>query len=91
MIEIKKKRNDNEKTIKDLRAKTILIIELYKLKAKKIINVFDQLIKTSRVTCTNNVFSMLKSTQTIKKLKKMTTRLKKIVEKKKISQEKSNT
>ena len=46
MIKIKKKRNDNKKTIKDLRAKIILIAKLYKLKAKKMMNVLDQLIKT---------------------------------------------
>ena len=83
MIEIKKKRSDNEKIVKDLRAKTILIAEIYKFKVKKMINVLDQLIKTSRVTCTNDAFSMLKSIQTIKKLKKMITRLKKIIKKKK--------
>ena len=88
IIEIKKKRSDNEKTMKDLRAKTILIIELYKFRAKKMMNVRDQLIKTSRVTCSIDALSMLTSIQTIKKLKKITTRLKKVVEKKKTHQEK---
>ena len=82
-IEMKKKRSDDAKTMKDLRAKMIQIAELYELKAKKMTNALDQLIKTSRVTRTNDVSSTLKSTSTIKKLKKMITRLKKIVEKKK--------
>ena len=90
IVEIKKKRSDDAKTMKDLRAKMIQIAELYELKTKKIINAFDQLIKTSRVTRTNDVSATLKSTSTIKKLKKMTTRLKKIVEKK-THREKSNT
>ena len=90
MIEVKKKRNDEVKTIKALRAKIILIAELYKFKAKKMMSVLDRLIKTSRVTCTNDVLSTFKSTSTIKKLKKITTRLKKIVEKKKIHKEKNN-
>ena len=86
-IEIKKKRNDNAKTIKDLRAKIIQIARLYKLKVKKIMSAFDQLIKTSRVTRIDDVLSKLKSISTIKKLKKITTRLKKIVEKKNTSKE----
>ena len=90
MIEVKRKRNDNVKTMKDLRAKMILIAELYELKAKKMMNVLDQLIRTARVTCTDDVFSTFKSTSTIKKLKKITTQLKKIVEKKKTHREKSN-
>ena len=90
-IEMKKKRNDNAKTMKDLRAKMIQIAKFYELKAKKIMSALDQLIKTSRVTRTNDDSSTLKSTSTIKKLKKMTTRLKKIVEKKKTHREKSNT
>ena len=88
---MKKKRNDNEKTMRDLRAKTILIAKLYKLKAKKMMNILDQLIRTSRATCTDDVLSMLKLIQTIKKLKKLTTNLKKIVEKKEILQKKNNT
>ena len=90
-IEMKKKRSDNDKTVKDLRAKIILIAELYEFKVKEMISVFDQLIKTSRVTRTNDVSSMFKSTKTIKKLKEMTTRLKKIAKKKKVCQKKSNT
>ena len=90
MIKIKKKRNDNDKTIKDLRAKIILIAELYELKAKEIMSVLDQLIKTSRVTRTNDVSSVFKSTKTIKKLKEMTTRLKKIAKKKKTYQKKQH-
>ena len=82
MIEIKKKRNDNNKTVKDLRAKIILIAELYKFKAKEMMSVLDQLIKTSRVTRTNDVSSMFKSMKTIKMLNEMTTRLKKIAKKK---------
>ena len=72
-IEMKKKRSDSEKTMKDLRAKIILIAELYKLEVEKIMNILDQLIKTSRVTRTNDVSSTFKSTKTIKKLKKITT------------------
>ena len=90
-IEMKKRRSDNDKTVKDLRAKVILIAELYEFRAKEMMNVLDQLIKTSRVTRTNDVSSMFKSTKTIKKLKKMTTRLKKIAKKKKTCQKKSNT
>ena len=90
-IKMKKKRSDDAKTIKDLRAKIIQITRLYKLRTEKIMSAFDQLIKASRVTRTNDVLSTLKSTLTIKKLKKMTTRLKKIVEKKKTHREKSNT
>ena len=89
-IEVKRKRSDDVKTMKDLRAKMILIAELYEFKAKKMMNVLDQLIKTARVTCTNDVFSTFKSTSTIKKLKKITTRLKKIAEKKKTHKEKNN-
>ena len=89
-IEMKKKSSDNDKTMKDLRAKIILIIELYEFRTKEMMSVLDQLIKTSRVTRTNDVSSMFKSTKTIKKLKKMTTRLKKIVKKKKTYQKKSN-
>ena len=91
IVEMKKKRSDDAKTMKDLRAKMIQIAELYEFKAKKMMSAFDQLIKTSRVTRTNDVSTTLKSTSTIKKLKKMTTRLKKIVEKKKTHREKSNT
>ena len=90
MIKMKKKRNDDMKTIKCLRAKIILITELHKFKTKKIMNVLDQLIKTSCVTRINDFLSTLKLIQTTKKLKKITTRLKKIVEKK-IHQEKNNT
>ena len=82
-IKMKKKRSDDAKIMKDLRAKIIQIARLYEFKTKKMMNVLDQLIKASRVTRTNDVSSTLKSTSTIKKLKKMTTRLKKIVEKKK--------
>ena len=89
-IEVKRKRSDDVKTVKDLRAKIILIAELYEFRAEKMMNVLDQLIKTTRVTCTDDVFSTLKSTSTIKKLKKITTRLKKIAEKKKTHREKSN-
>ena len=90
-IEMKKKRNDDAKTMKDLRAKMIQIAKLYEFKAKKMTSALDQLIKTSRVTRINDVSTTLKSTSTIKKLKKMTARSKKIVEKKKTHQEKSNT
>ena len=90
-IEMKKKRSDDAKTMKDLRAKMIQIAELYELKAEKMMSALDQLIKTSRVTRTNDVSTTLKSTSTIKKLKKMTARLKKIAEKKKTHREKSNT
>ena len=90
IVEMKKKRSDDAKTVKDLRAKMIQIAELYKLRAKKMMSAFDQLIKTSRVTRTNDVTSTFKSTSTIKKLKKMIARLKKIV-KKKTHREKSNT
>ena len=90
-IEIKKKRSDDAKTVKDLRAKIIQIARLYKLRAKKIMSALDQLIKASRVTRTDDVLSTLKSTSMIKKLKKMTARLKKIVEKKKTHREKNNT
>ena len=83
MIEMKKKRSDNDKTMKKLRAKILLIAELYESKAKEMMSVLDQLIKTSRVTNANNVSFVFKSTETIKKLKKMTTRLKKITKKKK--------
>ena len=83
MIEMKKKRNDKDKRVKDLRAKIILIAELYKFRAKKMISVLDQLIKTSRVTRASDVSSVFKSTKTIKKLKEMTTRFKKIAKKKK--------
>ena len=90
-IKIKKKRNDDAKIMKDLRAKIIQIAKLYELKAKKMMSALDQLIKTSRVTRTNDVSTTFKSTSTIKKLKKMTARLKKIAEKKKTHREKSNT
>ena len=90
-IEMKKKRNDDAKTMKDLRAKIIQIAWLYEFRAKKMTSALDQLIKTSRVTRTNDVLSTLKSTSTIKKLKKMTTRLKKIAKKKKTHREKNNT
>ena len=90
-IELKKKRNDDAKTVKNLRAKMIQIAELYELKVKKMMSALDQSIKTSRVTRTNDVSSTFKSTSTIKKLKKMTARLKKIVEKKKTHRKKSNT
>ena len=90
-IEMKKKRNDDAKTMKDLRARIIQITKLYEFRTKKMMNAFDQLIKTSRITRTNDVSSTLKSISTIKKLKKMTTRLKKIIEKKKTHREKSNT
>ena len=83
MIEMKKKRSDNDKTIKELRAKIILIAELYEFRAKEMMNVLDQLIKISRVTRANDVSSVFKSTKTIKELKEMTTRLKKIAKKKK--------
>ena len=89
-IEMKKKRNDNAKTVKDLRAKIIQIARLHELKAKKIMSALDELIKTSRVTRTNNILSTLKSISTIKILKKIITRLKKIVEKKKTHREKNN-
>ena len=91
ITEIKKKRNDNDKIVKDLRAKIILTAELYEFKTKKMINVLDQLIKTSRVTRTNDASSMFKSTKIIKKLKEMTTRLKKIVKRKETYQKKNNT
>ena len=81
IIKIEKKRSDNEKTMKNLRAKIILIARLYKFKAKKIMSVLDKLIKISRVT----------RIELIKKLKEMTTRLKKIAKKKKAYQKKSNT
>ena len=90
-IEMKKRRSDNDKTVKDLRAKVILIAELYEFRAKEMMSVLDQLIKASRVTRTNDVSSMFKSTKTIKKLKKITTRLKKIAKKKKTCQKKNNT
>ena len=90
-IEMKKRRSDNDKTMKDLRAKVILIAKLYEFRAKEMMSVLDQLIKTSRVTRTNDVSSMFKSTKTIKKLKKITTRLKKIAKKKKTCQKKNNT
>ena len=90
-IEMKKKRNDSNKTVKDLRPKIMLIAELYEFKAKEMMSVLDQLIKASRVTRTNDVSSMFKSTKAIKKLKEMTTRLKKIAKKKKACQKKSNT
>ena len=90
-IEMKKRRSDNDKTMKDLRAKVILIAELYESKIEEMMSVLDQLIKASRVTRTNDVSSMFKSTKTIKKLKEMTTRLKKIAKKKKACQKKSNT
>ena len=70
MIEMKEKRIDNDKIIENLRAKIILIVELYKFRIKKIMNVLDQLIKTSRVTRTNDVSFVFKSIKTIKKLKK---------------------
>ena len=89
-IEMKKKRSDDAKTVKDLRAKVIQIARLYELRTKKMMSALDQLIKASRVTRTNDVSSTFKSTSTIKKLKKMTARLKKIVEKKKTHREKSN-
>ena len=89
-IEIKKKRNDDAKTVKDFRAKIIQITRFYELWTKKIMSALDQLIKASRVTRTNDVSSMLKSTWTIRKLKKMTTRLKKIAEKMKTHRKKSN-
>ena len=74
MIEMKKKRSDNDKTMKDLRARVILIAELYEFRTKEMMSVLDQLIKTSRVTRANDVSFVFKSTNTIKKLKKMTTR-----------------
>ena len=77
--------------MKDLDAKIILIAKLYEFKAKQMMNVLDQLIKTSRVTRMNDVSIVFKSTKRIKKLKEMTTRLKKIVKKKKTYQKKSNT
>ena len=83
MIEMKKKRNDNDKTMKELRAKILLIAELYEFRAKEMMSVFDQLIKTSRVTRANDAHFVFKSTKTIKKLKEVTTRLKRIVKKKK--------
>ena len=91
MIEMKKKCSDNDKTMKELRAKIILIAKLYEFKAKKIISVLDQLIKTSRVTRANDVSFVFKSTKTIKKLKEVTTRLKRIAKKKKTYQKKNNT
>ena len=78
----KKKRNDNVKTMRNLRAKMILIIELYEFKVKILINVFDQLIETTRVACINNIFITFKLISTIKKLKKITTQLKQILKKK---------
>ena len=91
MIEVKKKRNDNDKTMKDSYTKIILIAELSESRVKEMINVLDQLIKTSRVTRTNDASSVFKSIKTIKKLKEMTTRLKKIAKKKKTYEKKSNT
>ena len=90
-MKMKKKRSDDAKTMKNLRARVIQIARLYELKAEKMMSALNQLIKTSRVTRTDDVLSTLKSTSTIKKLKKMTTRLKKIVEKKKTHREKNNT
>ena len=81
-IEMKKKRNHNLKTMKILCVKLILILELYEFKAKKMMNFLDQLMKRTRITRTIDVSSRLKSTQTIRKLKKMTTNLKKIIIKK---------
>ena len=89
-MKMKKKRSDDAKIVKDLRAKMIQIARLCKLRTKKMMIAFDQLIKTSRVSRTNDVSSTLKSTSTIKKLKKMTARLKKIIEKEKTHREKSN-
>ena len=40
-IEMKKKRNDDAKTIKNLHAKMIQIAKLYELKAKKMMSVLD--------------------------------------------------
>ena len=40
-MKIKKKRNDDAKTMKDLRAKIIQIARLYELKAKKMMNILD--------------------------------------------------
>ena len=40
-IEMKKKRSDDTKTVKDLRAKIIQIARLYELRAKKIMSVLD--------------------------------------------------
>ena len=40
-IEMKKKRNDDAKTMKDLRAKIIQIAKLYEFKAKKMMSAFD--------------------------------------------------
>ena len=91
IIEMKKKRSDNDKTAKDLRAKIILIAKLYEFRTKEMMSVLDQLIKTSRVTRAKDVYSVFKSTKTIKKLKEMTTRLKKIAKKKKTYQKKDNT
>ena len=88
MIEMKKKRSDNDKTMKELRAKTLLIAELYESRAKEMMSVLDQLIKTSRVTRANDVSFVFKSTKTIKKLKEVTTRLKRIAKKKKTYQKK---
>ena len=90
-IEIKKKRNDNNKTMNYLRAKIILIAEFYEFKIEEMIIVLDELIKTSRVTRTNDVSLMFKLIKTIKKLKEITTRLKKIAIKKKVYQKNSNT
>ena len=73
MIEMNKKYSDNKKTIKNLRVKIILIVELYEFRIKEIMIVLDQLIKISRVTRTKNVLSIFKSTKIIKKLKTMTT------------------
>ena len=77
---MKKKRNDDAKIVKDLRARIIQIARLYELKTEKMMSALDQLIKASRVTRTDDVSSTLKSISTIKKLKKMITRLKKIAE-----------
>ena len=41
IIEMKKKRSDNDKTVKNLRAKIILIAEFYEVRAKEIMNVLD--------------------------------------------------
>ena len=61
MIEMKKKRSDNDKTVKELRAKTLLIAELYESKAKEMMSVLDQLIKTidqdiARHACERRLF-----------------------------------
>ena len=90
MIEMKKKRNVNDKIVKELRAKIILIAKLYEFKTKEMMSVLDQLIKTSRVTRANDASFVFKSTKTIKKLNKMTTRLKRIAKNKKTYQKKNN-